>query len=196
MHRLQRCARRSLPAVVKSEQPSGSWFFCGQVPSCANLLHSFVHKPSDPCWVFFERSARLGWAEEKKRNLLCKNEKTRSVRGKTGFMSEQQAGYSAVTNRLPRCFSVGMHASGKKPPASRCVVLRCPVLCCAALPGQTGTAWCEAAQKSPAVLQHPGFWRQCAVQWFRTPLQDSFSKMRRWRATCTAFHVHAELEHG
>ena len=125
MHRLQRCARRSLPAVVKSEQPSGPWFFCGQVPSCANLLHSFVHKPSDPCWVFFERSARLGWAEEKRRNLLCKNEKTRSVRGKTGFMSEQQAGYSAVTNRLPRCFSVEMHASGKQPPACRGVVLLC-----------------------------------------------------------------------
>ena len=134
MHRLQHCVRRSLPAVVKSEQPSGPWFFCGQVPSCANLLHSFVHKPSDPCWVFFERSARLGWAEEKRRNLLYKNEKTRSVRGKTGFMSEQQAGYSAVTNRLPRCFSVEMHAAGKQPPAfsfqRRCVALPCAVLLC------------------------------------------------------------------
>lgn len=133
LQRAEHCAPRALAAVVASEQPAADGFFCGQVCSCAKALHSLVHRRLRPFGVL------LGYGADPWKVFLCAQrqaflppptQKKPASPKRNGFHAsaarEQQAGYGAVTKRLPRCHSRAVRAAPDSPsplPVGGCLLL-------------------------------------------------------------------------
>ena len=147
------CVCRQLAGVCQSEQLARFGFFCGQLPGCAALPHSFVHRHGRP--------SKNGWSGLPRAFQRQKSKKPASLTATRVQVTEQQAGYRPVTKRLPK-----WHTAEAPVPKRRCLLQRKRVTAQVpwAWPVQRrGSPWLRRPGRGAACLGgvfHCGVWRR------------------------------------